>query len=55
MKEEPLVDPLGAIPVEDHGVMSSHTKSEVLRVNGDVSHDTSAGEYLISYVMFSDD
>lgn len=44
---EQFVDPLGAIPIESVMTVSSQsTKSEVVHLNGDVSHESSVGKFL---------
>lgn len=44
----PLVDPLGAIPVEN-SILSNQNKSvEITQVNGEI-HDTSIGKKLVTY------
>ncbi|XP_059051246.1 kinesin-like protein KIF13B isoform X2 [Achroia grisella] len=43
--KEQMLDPLGAIPVESHTVMSSQNKNvETVQLNGDTVHDTSFAE-----------
>ncbi|XP_049881981.1 kinesin-like protein KIF13B isoform X2 [Pectinophora gossypiella] len=41
--EGPLVDPLGAIPVENHSVLSTQGKSEPVQLNGEM-HDNSLAD-----------
>ncbi|XP_045495500.1 kinesin-like protein KIF13A isoform X4 [Colias croceus] len=48
-KDSQILDPLGAIPVETHAVVSSQNKTE-LQVNGESAHDTSFGEAEIESV-----
>lgn len=45
-----LVDPLGAIPVESHSVISSQNKSaDAVQLNGEVPHESSFGKFYYPY------
>lgn len=45
----PLVDPLGAIPIENS--TSSQSKSEAAQVNGDSMHDHHIGKFCTSHAL----
>lgn len=44
----PILDPLGAIPVQNHSVASSQSKAaDNVQTNGDEAHDNAAGNVYI--------
>lgn len=44
-KEDQMVDPLGAIPIESVMTVSSLSNKSEVHLNGDASHESSYGEF----------